>query len=194
MTAVAAVGFVSLYEVTVLDSRVSSRGLATLHETIGAAAARARASPSRATAYCKGRTTASGVAVQTRHRRRRPRAAAGRLGHPGRLAAAERYNGIYTIMDTGPAVQGRQIDLYMWSCNEALRVRPPADPPSPCCASAGTRAPRRRASRPPVPQARSREPEPLPAPLPLDRRRQTRPSAADTRASRRRRGAQRSSF
>jgi hypothetical protein len=24
-------------------------------------------------------------------------------------------------MDTGPAVQGRQIDVYMWSCNEALR-------------------------------------------------------------------------
>jgi hypothetical protein len=23
-------------------------------------------------------------------------------------------------MDTGPAIQGREIDLYMWSCNEAL--------------------------------------------------------------------------
>ena len=33
---------------------------------------------------------------------------------------SERYNGIYTIMDTGPAVQGRQVDVYMWSCNEAL--------------------------------------------------------------------------
>ena len=32
----------------------------------------------------------------------------------------DRYNGIYTIMDTGPAVQGRQVDIYMWSCNEAL--------------------------------------------------------------------------
>ena len=31
----------------------------------------------------------------------------------------ERYNGIYTIMDTGPAVQGRHIDIYMWSCDEA---------------------------------------------------------------------------
>ena len=27
---------------------------------------------------------------------------------------------IYTVLDTGPAVQGRQVDLYMWSCNEAL--------------------------------------------------------------------------
>jgi hypothetical protein len=24
-------------------------------------------------------------------------------------------------MDTGPAVQGRTLDLYMWSCHEALR-------------------------------------------------------------------------
>ena len=32
----------------------------------------------------------------------------------------ERYNGIYTIMDTGPKVQGRHVDLYMWSCYEAL--------------------------------------------------------------------------
>ena len=24
-------------------------------------------------------------------------------------------------MDTGPTVQGRQIDIYMWSCDEALQ-------------------------------------------------------------------------
>jgi hypothetical protein len=24
-------------------------------------------------------------------------------------------------MDTGPAIQGRQLDIYMWSCTEALR-------------------------------------------------------------------------
>ena len=33
----------------------------------------------------------------------------------------DRYSGIYTIMDTGPSVQGRQVDIYMWSCDEALR-------------------------------------------------------------------------
>jgi hypothetical protein len=32
-----------------------------------------------------------------------------------------RYDGVWTVMDTGPAVQGRVLDLYMWSCNEALR-------------------------------------------------------------------------
>jgi len=24
------------------------------------------------------------------------------------------------VMDTGPSVQGREVDVYMWSCNEAL--------------------------------------------------------------------------
>ena len=32
-----------------------------------------------------------------------------------------KYNGIYTVLDTGPSVQGRQVDVYMWSCNEALQ-------------------------------------------------------------------------
>jgi hypothetical protein len=31
------------------------------------------------------------------------------------------YNGVYTIMDTGPPVQGRHLDLYIWSCGEALK-------------------------------------------------------------------------
>jgi hypothetical protein len=32
-----------------------------------------------------------------------------------------KLDGIWTIMDTGPAVQGRVVDLYLWSCHEALR-------------------------------------------------------------------------
>ena len=31
-----------------------------------------------------------------------------------------RYSGIWTVMDTGPSVQGRMVDLYLWSCKEAL--------------------------------------------------------------------------
>ena len=27
-----------------------------------------------------------------------------------------------TVMDTGPAVQGRHIDIYIWNCNEALAL------------------------------------------------------------------------
>jgi hypothetical protein len=36
-------------------------------------------------------------------------------------AGDSRYNGVYTVMDTGPKVQGRLLDLYMWSCHEALK-------------------------------------------------------------------------
>ena len=32
-----------------------------------------------------------------------------------------RYDGIYSILDTGPAVQGPELDIYMWSCHEALK-------------------------------------------------------------------------
>ena len=31
-----------------------------------------------------------------------------------------RYSGVWTVMDTGPAVRGRTVDLYLWSCKEAL--------------------------------------------------------------------------
>jgi 3D (Asp-Asp-Asp) domain-containing protein len=30
-----------------------------------------------------------------------------------------RYEGIYTVMDTGSAVQGHRIDLFISSCHEA---------------------------------------------------------------------------
>jgi len=35
-------------------------------------------------------------------------------------APETKYSGIYTVLDTGPAIQGRVIDIYMWSCYEAL--------------------------------------------------------------------------
>src|SRR5260221_7367070 len=118
VTAIAAVGFVSLYEVTALDSRYVAR-LATLHETTALPIPGARLAFS-ATAYCKGLVTASGVAVQSG-----VAAADPELLPVGSVievdSLPERYNGIYTVMDTGPAVQGRLLDLYMWSCNEALQ-------------------------------------------------------------------------
>lgn len=73
----------------------------------------------RATAYCKGTTTASGAGIQTGIAAADPE-----LLPVGSVIRVEglspRYNGIYTILDTGPRVKGRQIDVYMWSCNEAL--------------------------------------------------------------------------
>jgi 3D (Asp-Asp-Asp) domain-containing protein len=117
VTAVAAAGFVSLYEVTALDSKYAAR-LATLRETSALPLPGSRLAFS-ATAYCKGITTASGVPVQSGIAAADPE-----LLPVGTVVEIDslptKYNGIYTIMDTGPAVQGRQVDVYMWSCHEAL--------------------------------------------------------------------------
>jgi 3D (Asp-Asp-Asp) domain-containing protein len=72
-----------------------------------------------ATAYCKGVTTASGVNVRTGIAAADPVILP--VGSVLNVAAGDpRYSGVYTVMDTGPRVQGRQLDLYMWNCNEAL--------------------------------------------------------------------------
>lgn len=109
--------FVLLYEATVADSRFAAR-TAELRESTAQPSPGARLRFS-ATAYCKGSVTASGV---------RPRtgiaAADADLLPVGSVIQVDtgepRYSGVYTIMDTGPAVQGREIDVYMWSCYEAL--------------------------------------------------------------------------
>lgn len=113
----AVLGFVLLYEVTALDSKSTAAHEVEVRETAWPRpGARLRF---HATAYCKGTTTASGTTVRTGI------AAADPLLLPvGSVIQVDslspRYNGIYTVMDTGPAVQGREIDIYMWNCNEAL--------------------------------------------------------------------------
>lgn len=73
-----------------------------------------------ATAYCRGTTTASGVGVVSGIAAADP--ALLPVGSVVSIATGdERYNGVYTILDTGPRVQGREIDLYMWNCDEAVR-------------------------------------------------------------------------
>jgi 3D (Asp-Asp-Asp) domain-containing protein len=72
-----------------------------------------------ATAYCKGTTTAAGAAVRTGMAAADP--ALLPLGSVIRVEAPlEQYSGIWTVMDTGPEVKGREIDLYTWSCTDAL--------------------------------------------------------------------------
>lgn len=115
VTGVAVVGFVLLYEVSMFDSREAApQGI--VDPTLPAAGARLLFT---ATAYCKGSTTASGVGVRTGIA----------ASDPGILPVGSvvnistdttKYNGVYTIMDTGPKVQGRVLDIYMWSCHEAL--------------------------------------------------------------------------
>jgi len=115
----AAFGFVLLYEVTMLDSRTTETRQAEIRETTARPAAGLRLRFS-ATAYCKGTTTASGTAVRTGIAAADPELLpVGSVIQIDSLGA--RYNGIYTIMDTGPKVQGRHVDLYMWSCHEALK-------------------------------------------------------------------------
>jgi 3D (Asp-Asp-Asp) domain-containing protein len=120
-TCVAALVFAFLFDATVFDSRHVVQ-LAELSEL----ASPVKPQPGSrlrftATAYCKGTTTASGVNV-----RNGIAAADPELLPIGSVVQiddlGEKYDGIYTVMDTGPKVQGRHVDVYLWSCHEALRV------------------------------------------------------------------------
>jgi 3D (Asp-Asp-Asp) domain-containing protein len=113
---IAIVGFVLLYETRMLDSQYLS-----LQSMIGSAPPSPGSQlPFNATAYCKGTTTASGVGVRTGIAAADPGLLP--VGSVLNVATGDaRYNGVYTVMDTGPKVQGRLLDLYMWNCHEALR-------------------------------------------------------------------------
>ena len=111
-------GFVLLYEATVSDSRYGSRQAELLRGNL-------RPIPGtrlqfKATAYCKGQTTTSGVTVRSG-----VAAADPELLPVGSVIQADfeasQYDGVYTVMDTGPEVQGNELDVYMWSCFDALR-------------------------------------------------------------------------
>jgi 3D (Asp-Asp-Asp) domain-containing protein len=122
-TTTVAVAFVLMYETQVMDFHYVGLPGVSADASPDELALPARANNLRfaATAYCKGTTTASGVNVRTGIAAADPDLLpVGSVIQVYRLG--ERYNGIYTIMDTGPSVQGRHIDIYMWSCNEALQL------------------------------------------------------------------------
>ena len=115
-TLVVVTAFVLLYETTILDSRFA------LKRFTGSVEPQPRPGTTlqfRATAYCKGTTTTSGVNVRSGIAAADPDllpvGSVIQVDSPG-----TRHDGVYTIMDTGPKVQGRKLDLYMWSCKEAL--------------------------------------------------------------------------
>jgi 3D (Asp-Asp-Asp) domain-containing protein len=113
-TTVAILAFVLVYEVSTFDSRGEVPAIA--NPTAIAAGANLAFT---ATAYCKGRTTASGATVRTGIAASDPQILP--VGSVINITTdTTKYNGVYTIMDTGPKVQGRILDLYMWSCHEAL--------------------------------------------------------------------------
>ncbi len=114
-TVLAITSFVWLYEATMLDSRTAADS-----ESADAAAQPGARLTFTATAYCKGLVTQSGVAVRAGIAAADPSLLP--VGTVVDLDSPDsRYSGIYTILDTGPAVQGNIVDLYMWSCHEALR-------------------------------------------------------------------------
>jgi 3D (Asp-Asp-Asp) domain-containing protein len=118
VTLLVATAFVWLHDAGILDSEFAARQAA-LSEAMVFPAPGTRLAFS-ATAYCKGATTTSGVAAQSG-----VAAADQRLLPVGSVVQVDssdnRYSGIYTIMDTGPEIQGRELDVYIWNCDEALR-------------------------------------------------------------------------
>jgi len=73
-----------------------------------------------ATAYCKGTVTAAGTAPAEGMVAADP--AILPLGSKIRLTGLNgRYDGDYVVQDTGPAVRGRHIDLYIRDCHEAVK-------------------------------------------------------------------------
>jgi 3D (Asp-Asp-Asp) domain-containing protein len=122
VTTLTAVVFVWLLEATILDSKHSMLPLGFQTPSFGpppppAPGVRVDFS---ATAYCKGLVTTAGVAAQAGIAAADPSLLP--IGSVVQLDAREdRYDGIYTVLDTGPAVQGRELDIYMWSCHEALK-------------------------------------------------------------------------
>ena len=116
-TLAAAIALVFVWQTTTRDSRYAAREARPV-ETTGALQAGAQLQFT-ATAYCKGETTSSGVVVRTGVAAADPELLP--VGTVMRVdMPSPRYSGIWTVMDTGPSVQGRIVDLYLWSCTEAL--------------------------------------------------------------------------
>ena len=136
----------------------------------GRARRRAPASASRPRPTARATVTASGVRAANRDRGRRSR----RCCRPGRSSRSrrpgEQYDGIYTIMDTGPVVQGPPDRHLHVELQRGAALRPPVASTSSSCASAGTRGPPRpslidtllpwRDSRKPAPPAAAPRPKP----------------------------------
>jgi 3D (Asp-Asp-Asp) domain-containing protein len=113
---IAVAGFLLIYEAEMFDSRNAFW----LSMVEGGGPRPGSQLPFAATAYCKGTTTASGVAARTGIAAADPTLLP--VGSVVNVAAGDkRYSGVYTVMDTGPSVQGRVLDLYLWSCHEALK-------------------------------------------------------------------------
>jgi 3D (Asp-Asp-Asp) domain-containing protein len=114
-TTIALVAFLLVYEATVIDPRSLMGALAHAAPALGMRV------DFTATAYCKGQTTASGVNVRAGIAAADPSLLPqGSVIQVDGESVPVPFRGIYTVLDTGPKIQGRLIDLYVWSCYEAL--------------------------------------------------------------------------
>lgn len=113
-----AAGFVLVYQATIRDSRFAAQqALSKESNADPGPGIRLRFG---ATAYCKGEVTASGLPPRSGIAAADPDVLP--TGSVIQITSlGPRYDGIYTIMDTGPVIRGRLLDLYMWSCDEALQ-------------------------------------------------------------------------
>ena len=183
VASIAVVGFVLVYEISTFDSQDATPETLT-PPTAPVPGSRLQFS---ATAYCKGTTTAAGFRVRSGMAAADPTLLP--LGSVVNVTTAdEKYTGIYTILDTGPAVQGRILDHYMWSCYDALDFGrqqievtvlrlgwdPAASAPSVIDRDLERREAVRRASPPPTPPLTSR-----PAPVELSESTEQQPPAPD---------------
>lgn len=113
---IAILGLLLIFEIEMFDSQYAAFQQMVREDGPPPPGSRLRFS---ATAYCKGQTTASGIGVRTGIAAADPQILP--VGTVLNIATGDaRYSGVYTVMDTGPKVQGRILDLYMWSCHEAL--------------------------------------------------------------------------
>ena len=102
--------FVFAYEIQTRDSRSEASATTVTEMTV----------LPQAGARLQFSATASGVGVRTGIAAADP--AILPVGSVVRLETPNaRYSGVWTVMDTGPAVRGRSVDLYLWSCKEALQ-------------------------------------------------------------------------
>lgn len=113
--AIAVTGFVLLTETRTTDSpTVGPQSVRPEYATPGSSML------FNASAYCKGTTTASGIRVRAGIAAADP--ALLPIGSVVALSTGDAsYDGVYTVLDTGPLIKGRRLDLYIWSCFEALR-------------------------------------------------------------------------
>lgn len=122
VTVLAAVGFVGLLGATLRDSRFGALEIDHLFRLAPpdteTALTPGTTVPFIATAYCKGSQTRTGLAPL-----------AGMLAADSAVLplgsvveldfSDDTGDGLYSVVDTGPEIQGREVDLYMWSCIEA---------------------------------------------------------------------------